>query len=164
MERKPLGSPIDYALAGRCVGRDPGAEYMPRELRQRAVDYFEFMRNRVWNKIELLKSGLTAGMPCEVPTQSPLSLRGFLVFTGMSRQRWQRYKSDPAYSDICEWVELAIETQNFEGAMVGVYDSGLTAKTLKLAERTETTVEVHRPRDLTTEEAAAFRMKLNDEY
>ncbi len=154
-------SPLDYATG--CRGT-PGAEYRPRKLWLRAVEYFEFMREREWNRVELLKSGAAAGAPCYVPVQMPLGLRGFLVFAGLTRGQWRRYRNDPDFADICDRIEMMIETQNIEGAMVGVYNGNFAARLLGLADKTETAVEVHQPRDLTAEEAAAFRAKLNEEY
>ena len=104
-----FGSPIDYERAGRRLGRGPNAEYRPAELRQRAIDYFEYMRGVVWNRIEVLKGGFTAGMLYEVPTSCPLDLKGFLAFAGFGMRRWERYKADEAYQDVCEWVEMIIE-------------------------------------------------------
>lgn len=154
-------SPLDYVHES-C--RTSGAEYRPRKLWQRAVDYFEFMREREWNRVELLKSGAAAGTPCYVPVQVPLGLRGFLVFAGLTRGQWRRYRNDPDFADICDRIEMMIETQNIEGAMVGAYNGSFAARLLGLADKTETAVEVHQPRDLTAEEAAAFVEGLNNEY
>ena len=135
-----FGSPIDYERAGRRLGRGPNAEYRPAELRQRAIDYFEYMRGVVWNRIEVLKGGFTAGMLYEVPTSCPLDLKGFLAFAGFGMRRWERYKADEAYQDVCEWVEMIIEVQNFEGAAVGAYNANLIARRHRIADKTETTV------------------------
>lgn len=154
-------SPLDYATGGRGTS---GAEYRPRKLWLRAVEYFEFMRDKVWNHVELLKGGAAAGTPCNVPVQTPLQLRGFLVFAGLTRGQWQRYRTDPDFADICDRIEMMIETQNIEGAMVGAYNGSFTARLLGLADKTEAAVEVHQPRDLTPEEAAAVVGQLNNEY
>lgn len=157
------GSPIDY-YAGNPSGRNAAARYRPRALWQRAVEYFEFMRDREWQKAEAIKGGGLAGSLVYLPTQTPLELRQFLTFAGISRPDWRRYRTDPDFADICDRIEMMIETQNIEGAMVGAYNGSFTARLLGLADKTEATVEVHQPRDLTAEEAAAFRAKLNEEY
>ncbi len=137
---KTYGSPLDYVREGRRLGRGPNADYRPSELRQRAVDYFEYMRGKVWNRVEVLKGGIFAGTLYEVPTSCPLDLKGFLLFAGFGARRWERYKNNEAYADVCEWVEMVIETQNFEGAAVGAYNANLIARRHRIADKTETTV------------------------
>lgn len=157
------GSPIDY-YTGNSSGRSSAAKYRPRALWQRAVDYFEFMRERAWQRPEAIKGGDLAGSLVYLPTQTPLDLRQFLIFAGISRSEWRRYKSDPAFADICDRVEMMIETHDIEGAMVGAYNSNFTARLLGMADRTEATVEVRQPRDLTPEEAAALYSAMEEQY
>ncbi|EXZ98267.1 DNA-packaging protein [Bacteroides fragilis] len=142
-DKDTYGSPIDYVREGRRLGRGPSATYTPAELQQRAVDYCEFMRRKVWNRVDVLKGGMTAGMLYEVPTACPLDLKSFLLFAGFGVRRWQQYRSDEAYADVCEWIEMLIETQNFEGAAVGVYNANLIARRHRIAEKTETDATLH---------------------
>lgn len=136
------GSPIDYVREGRRLGRGPNADYRPSELRQRAVDYLEYMRGKVWNRVDVLKGGFTAGMLYEVPTSCPLDLKGFLLFAGFGLRRWEKYRENEAYADVCEWIEMLVEVQNFEGAAVGAYNANLIARRHKIADKTETTANV----------------------
>lgn len=132
------GSPLDYVREGRRLGRGPNAEYRPSELLQLATDYFEYMRGKVWYRAGVLKNGVTY----ELPTQCPLTFSGFRLFTGISSARWNKYKENIAYADICEWVEDHIFTQNFEGASVGAFNPGLIARYHKIADKTETDAKV----------------------
>ena len=140
--KKTYGSPIDYAREGQRIGRGPNAAYKPSELRQRAVDYFDYMRGKVWNRADVLKSGFFAGTLYEVPTSCPLDLKGFFIFAGIGPRRWEQYKGDEAYVDVCEWIEMIIEVQNYEGAAVGVYSANLIARRHKIADKTETDTTV----------------------
>jgi hypothetical protein len=134
------GSPIDYVTAGKRIGRFSGPYYRPSELRARATDYFEYMRGKVWNRLEMIKGGDLAGSLVDVPTSCPLDLKGFLLFAGFGVRTWNGYKSNEAYEDVCEWIEMVIETQNFEGAVVGAYNANLIARRHKIADKQETTV------------------------
>lgn len=142
-DSKTYGSPLDYTREGVRLGRrGPGVEYRPSELRQRAVDYFEMMRRKVWNKVDVLKGGPAAGIMYEVPTAAPLDLTGFLIFAGFGRTRWQKYRENEAYVEVCEWIELCIENQNYEGAAVGAYNANLIARRHRIADKTDTDATV----------------------
>lgn len=136
------GSPIDYVRAGRGANRASVVEYTPAGLRAKAVEYFDYMRGKVWNRTEAIRAGESAGMLYEVPTSCPLDLKGFLLFAGIGLRTWGRYAENEAFLDVCEWVMMIIETQNFEGAMVGAYNANLTARRHRIAERTETEATV----------------------
>lgn len=136
------GSPLDYVRAGQGTSRAPIVDYTPAELRNKAIDYFDYMRGKVWNRTEAIRSGDNAGMLYEVPTSCPLDLKGFLLFAGIGLRTWGRYAENEAFLSVCEWVMMIIETQNFEGAMVGAYNANLTARRHRIAEHTETAATV----------------------
>lgn len=139
-EPTAYGSPIDYVRAGQRAARIAGTNYRPSELRARAVEYFDYMRGKVWNRVDMIKGGELAGSLVELPTSCPLDLKGFLLFAGFGVRQWGQYKSNEAFEDICEWVEMVIETQNFEGAVVGAYNANLIARRHKIADKQETVV------------------------
>lgn len=143
------GSPIDYFNEGCRVAPTRSVKYSPVELRQRFMDYLEFMRTKVWHKAERIKSGYGAGMLVSTPTQAPLSLESFLIYAGMGRKTYKIYQTNPAYDDICDWIETCIDNQNFEGALVGAYNANLVARRLKLAEKTESEVDANQTIEIT---------------
>jgi len=140
--RMEYGSPIDYVRAGERIRAPYTADYDPQELRDRAFEYFDYMRGKVWNRVEPIRSGDLAGTLYEVPTSCPLDLKGFLLFAGFGVRRWETYKADEAYAEVCEWIEMVIETQNYEGAAVGAYNANLIARRHKITDRQETTASV----------------------
>lgn len=134
------GSPLDYVQAGKQLRCPRGANYTPAELMQRGVDYLEFMRDRHWNKVEVLKGGEMAGTFYDVPTSCPLDIKSFFLFAGFGARRWQKYRENEAYEDVCDWIEDCIELQNYEGAAVGVFNANLVARRHKIADKHDTTV------------------------
>lgn len=143
METKDkYGSPADIIKLGRRLGYRPGVDYTPGELHQCVMDYLETMRVKVWNKVEAVRAGDAAGMLYEVPTQTPLSLSGFFLMSGLTKGRWEKYRENETYAPICELLENAVYTQNLEGAAVGAYNANLVARVHKIAEKTETTANV----------------------
>lgn len=139
---KSNGSPLDYVREGRRLGKGPGASYTPAELQQRAVDYFEFMRDRVVNRYDAVKSGDWAGRLFAIPAISPLDLKAFLLFAGFGPTTWEKLRKSPDYAGVCEWIEMIIETQNFEGATTGLYNANLIARRHKIADRVDSDANV----------------------
>lgn len=114
------------------VGR-PRA-YTPEALEAKFEEYVEWVKaNPVYiNKV-------SAGEIIAVPTQRPLTLVGFCHFARISRQNFYEYESREEFSDLLTHVRETIESDQLGGAMVGIYDSGIVARVLHLADRQDVT-------------------------
>lgn len=122
-------------------GRD--FKYTPELLWKEAIDYFEWITQKVWNKKEPIKSGDMAGNLIDVPTQTPMSIEGFCLFADISKQTFYNYESNKdeykAFFDITTRIRGIIESNQFEGATVGVYNPNIIARKLGLADKQEVT-------------------------
>ncbi len=115
--------------------------YTPEALWEEAVKYFEWMKDRVWNKNEALKSGDRAGDLIEVPTSTPFSMESFCIFADITMDTFRNYQSNKDnYKDFFEVstrIRSIIESNQFEGATVGAYNPNIIARKLGLVDKTE---------------------------
>lgn len=120
-------------------GRD--FKYTPEALWDEAVKYFEWISQSVWNKKEAIKSGDMAGSVMDVPTSTPMSIKGFCLFADIDHVTFMNYESDKEeYKDfftIATRVRHIIESQQFEGATVGAYNTNIIARSLGLVDKKE---------------------------
>lgn len=117
--------------------------YEPEELWIEAVKYFEWISERVWNKKEAIKSGDMSGTTMDIPTQTPMSIKGFCLFSDIDENTFSRYEKEDGYKDfwaITIRIKNIIQSNQFEGATVGVYNPNIIARTLGLSEKVETKV------------------------
>ena len=117
-------------------GRD--FKFTPDSLWIEAISYFEWMSDKVWNKKEAIKSGELAGKTMDVPTVTPMSINSFCIFADIDRTTLLNYESnkDP-YKDfftVTTRIKEIIESNQCEGATVGVYNPNIIARTLGLKE------------------------------
>lgn len=128
-------------------GRD--FKYTPEALWDEAVKYFDWMSDRVWNKKEAIKSGDLAGTIMDIPTSTPMSIESFCLFADITTETFRKYeKAEKGYEDfigVTTRVREIIESQQFEGATVGVYNANIIARKLGLADKSETKVTVEQP-------------------
>ncbi|WP_418425197.1 terminase small subunit [Alistipes sp.] len=118
------------------LNKKPGRPraYTPEALEAKFKEYAQWVKaNPVYiNKV-------SAGKIIPVPTQRPLTLVGFCRFAGFSRQNFYEYESREEFSDTLMCVREAIEADQLQGALVGIYDSGIVARVLHLADRQDVT-------------------------
>jgi len=115
-------------------GRD--FKYTPELFWIEAVNYFEWMQTRVWNKKDPIKSGDMAGTLLDIPTQVPMSITSFCVYADIDENTFQRYEKEEGYQDfwaITKRIKAIIESQQFEGATVGAFNPNIIAQKLGLA-------------------------------
>jgi len=120
-------------------GRD--FKYTPEKLWEEAVEYFEWMSIRVWNKKEAIKSGNNAGKLIDIPTQTPMSLESFCLFADISTETFRNYESGSeeykGFFDIATRIRIIIESNQFEGATVGAYNPSIVARKLGLVDKVQ---------------------------
>jgi len=116
----------------------------PEEWYNKIVGYIEYMKTQVWNKKEAIKSGEMAGTLIDIPTQTPMSIGGLCLFAKIDENTFARYLSENNYEDywaITTWAKLIIETQQFEGAVVGAYNQNIIARKLGLVDKRDVTTD-----------------------
>lgn len=113
----------------------------PELMWEAACDYFKWCDNHPWEKEEAVKSGPLAGKTVKVPTQTPYSINGFLIYIGAGRSYWSQFKgaNHEDFKEVIERIEMIIETQQFEGAVVGAFNANIISRKLGLHDKTEIT-------------------------
>ena len=118
-------------------GRD--FKYTPDLFWEEAIEYFEWISKSVWNKKEAIKSGDMAGTTMDVPTSTPMSIKGFCLFADIDSETFSNYESNTeTYKDffgITTRIRHIIESQQFEGATVGAYNPNIIARSLGLTDK-----------------------------
>lgn len=124
-------------------GRD--FKYTPDGLWNEAVNYFEWMKDRVWNKKDPIKSGDMVGTLIDVPTQTPMSIDSFCLYADISYDTFRNYESkEEEYKDFFEVttrIRKIIESQQFEGATVGAFNPNIIARKLGLTDKIDHTTD-----------------------
>ena len=125
----------------------------PEQLAQLAIDYMEECDNNPWEKLEQIKQPLkpykneegeqvTPSNIVAIPTERPYSIKGLCSFLGITFQTWKNYQTLDSHKDFFEIttrIEELIQTQQFEGAAVGAFNSSIIARTLGLVDKTDMT-------------------------
>ena len=129
----------------------------PEMLWEAATEYFQWCDANPWNINEQLKqkpiipkdSGLKAEEIKEmlnpivhIPTSRPYTISGFCLYVDCSQQTFFNYAKDKEYKDffdIITRIRECIETQQFEGATVGVFNPNIIARKLGLIDKTDHT-------------------------
>lgn len=117
-------------------------KYTPEALWDEAVKYFYWISEKVWYKNEAVKSGNSAGTLIPVPTSTPMSIQSFCLFADIDDNTFNRYEKAEGYEafwEITRRIKAIIESQQFEGATVGVYNPNIIARKLGLTDKTDIT-------------------------
>jgi hypothetical protein len=113
----------------------------PELLWEKACEYFEWAEANPWEKC---KSKETNGKMTETEETilgRPFSLDGFRQYIGASTIWWYKFhdrckrESDTGFLEVMERIKLIIETQQFEGACIGVFNSNIIARQLGLTDK-----------------------------
>ena len=102
----------------------------PETLLQSAYKYFDWCDNHTWFRQEAVKSGQGMGTIISVPVVRPYSISGLCVYLGCSREYFNKIKSsgDEGFRNVIERIEGIIETQQFEGASLGVFSNSVVGR------------------------------------
>ena len=122
-----------------------------------------FEQYKKWAKsTPIYVNRISAGQTISVPCERPLTLTGFCRFAEISRDSFYNYEAKPEFSELLTFIREAIEADQLDGALVGVYDSSIVARVLRLADRKDFTTNgqnLHPPGPVVTvtiDEAAAI--------
>jgi hypothetical protein len=113
------------------------------KLREACNEYFEWVDTHPWWRNEPIKSGDKVGETMKVMLARPYTLSGLCIYLGCAESWWRGFKNSDTYSDdfssVMQAVEQAIDTQLFEGAAVGAFNSNLIARKLGMVDKQEVT-------------------------
>ncbi len=114
--------------ATNSVGRP--RKYSPDMLSKKIEEYKHWVET---NPIPV--DTLSCGRPVTIHVARPMTVVGFCVFAGINRDTLHNYGLQPEYSDIVTHVREVVESDQLAGAMAGIYNSNIVARTLYLAIR-----------------------------
>lgn len=113
----------------------------PALLWDAACEYFTWCDDNPIIKKDVVRSGKNAGDIIDIPMQRPYSLSGFLFYVGAGDAYWRQFKAadHEDFSTVINDIEKVIETQQFDGATVGIFNSNIIARKLGLVDKTDVT-------------------------
>lgn len=128
-------------------------KYTPEQLWDGACNYFEWVDKHPWKKIEQKKGSTVISAKSDVklsrkaiagfiaiPTQRPYTIEGLCNFLDINLQTFINYSERENYEthfDVCARIRQIIDTQHFEGGMVGAFNSNIVTRKLGLVEKQE---------------------------
>lgn len=113
----------------------------PQILSATASEYFEWCDKHSWYKQEAVKSGSECGRIIDIPIRRPYSLSGLCAYLGCSQSYLYKFKKKctTEFAETIEQIENIIETQQFEGVVVGIFNTSIIARKLGLREQADIT-------------------------
>lgn len=136
----------------------------PDLLLEAAYEYFEWCDKHPWRTKKTKKKEHSKEEE-ETPTQTPYSLSGLCLYIGCNQGYFYDFKKscDKDFSEIITRIEEIIETQQFEGAVVGAFNANIIARKLGLSEKIDSKVDASiNVKPMTIEEAVALIKKLDE--
>lgn len=109
----------------------------PEELWDGAVEYFQWCNDNPWIKKDWVGKDADE---VEREMQRPYSISGLCIFINISDDTFQNYCKGEGYETyfgICSHIKKIIDTQHFEGGMVGAFNANIVTRKLGLAEKQE---------------------------
>lgn len=126
-----VGKPSKGAKKNR-VGR-PNA-YTPTGIYRKFKEYVKWRKNT-----PIVENVVTGKGVLQVPREAPLTLTGFLIYAGISRDTFLRYERREEYRENIARVRLSIDADQLEGAMAGAYGWEIVTRVLCLPDRRDIT-------------------------
>lgn len=112
----------------------------PEQLFDMGVAYFE------WAEANQIKAAETASFQGEVSESlihkvRVFTLNGFALFAGLTLNTLARYRSEPGYSEVMEFIDSVVYEQKFQLAANGIVNPGFIGKDLGIDKPANITVE-----------------------
>lgn len=129
-------TPLHYIEAGRTE-RDQLAFLTPTDnesLYDAFIAYCEFMRER---RVCISERITKTGEDVSLYTNIPMILENFWLFTGLRRKQWEDMAANVETASMCVLINDAINGQQLEGAIIGVYTTKMITILQQRAERHE---------------------------
>ncbi len=114
-------------------------------LSKKCEEYFKWADENPWIKNDVVKGGENAGIKLQIPTQRPYTVLGLCQHLGIVRDTWLEYEGRSEFSDVTTYVREKINNQQIEGALVGAFNSNLTARIQGISDKQETTIKTEQP-------------------
>lgn len=113
----------------------------PQLLLQSSLEYFEWCDKHSWYKQEPVKSGAECGRIIDIPIKRPYSISGLCTYLNCSQYHFNKFKKecDHNFLEVIHRIENIIETQQFEGAVTGIFNTSIISRKLGLKEQTDIT-------------------------
>jgi len=138
-----IDSQLEYVKQLKLSYKNGHPSHTPGSLWDAFLEYMKWSSRSCWKKYEAIKSGDLAGTTIGVPKQRPLSIERFCVSAGICLETFYAYRNKrqpqgadeatkAAYSEVCNRIALIIRADQLDGAMVGAYHPGVSARILGL--------------------------------
>lgn len=142
----------------------------PELLLEAAYEYFKNCDDNPWvktKKSQFDKGEFSGDSTEETPIQKPYTRSGLFLYLECSESWLREFKktATPDFLRVIEHIENIIDTQQLEGATVGVFNANIIARVLGLKERVDQTTNGHDiTLPLTPEQAKKIADELDNEY
>lgn len=182
LKKKYEGDDHLWKVSLRNLGGRPAMFKKPIELYEKAIDYFNWVDEHPWQdkaasngRSENIISGKNAGQTNHVNqhvkvNRLPYTLYGFCAFAGIS-SKWadfkRAYQEKEGFSEVIQWIEYVVTSEQVNGAMIHRYDSNLVARLNSIADTIKQEITGKDGSDFVlpklTEEDFEKARKLNDQ-
>jgi hypothetical protein len=126
-------------------GRDKLFE-TPEQLRQALYEYIESVENNSWetNQTTVGDNGINSTTKT---LQRPFSRKGFYLFIGASETWLTKFKQNCSddFFTVIEEIEMTIDTQQFDGASIGVFKENIIARIQGIKDNSESKIFIEQP-------------------
>jgi len=135
----------------KLVGKSWDSEKVfksPDELWGKSIEYFQWVDDHPWNKVDAAKGGDRFGEHVTVPVSRPYTLSGLCLYLGISQQTLTNYEKAEgyeAYFVVTHAIKQICYTQKFEGAAVGAFNANIIARDLGLSDKQEHKISTEQP-------------------
>lgn len=123
-----------YTLAKNFV---KPVSYTPKKLWGKALEYFKWNGDNPLKEQKVFGSGFRAN----VNKLRAMTISGFCVYACISRDTFNNYEKQEAYSDICKRIKDIIYQQKLEGAAADLLNPSIIAREIGLTEKTDITTK-----------------------
>lgn len=116
--------------------------HTPEQVFNLAVRYFEWAEK---NHIEAAETASFQGDVYESKTHKPriFTLNGFRLFCGFSAAVLEKWRREPGFSDVMEFVDGVIHEQKFQLAANGIVNAAFIAKDIGIDKPATVNVEAN---------------------
>lgn len=118
--------------------------YDPETLWLAACEYFEWCNQNPCEKQDFIKGGEFAGQIVKLKIERPYSIEGMCNHLNITRETFDNYSKKEGYETFfytCKCIRQIIDSQHFEGGMVGAFNANIVTRKLGLVEKAE--IEAH---------------------
>ena len=114
-------SPLDYIEAGKDL-RDAGKMQKPHDPESLAEAFFQYARY-IREQYYTISSINKKGDDTSKTISAPMQVESFRLFAGLTKSEYDNLVGDPTTAAVHALIEDAINAQQVEGAVIGVYSA-----------------------------------------